>query len=210
MSVQEVLQVMAAHRRRINDLEGIEIPFQAQVPTGGGGTGVRDEIEEILPVGLNSFDFLNIPQVYKHLEVRYLARSDRVASFETLNVRINGLLTAGAHEHTRHQYTATADHIFFGTSSTRVDFAEVPSSLADADEFGNGVVDFPYYKTTRFKGLLSYGGHWKDGVGLENHGSRDTGGRGESTVAITKLTFFLFAGDFVSPSKFILYGIDAA
>jgi len=175
-----VMQILAA------PFYGVSGDYQsiATVTVGSGGATV--------------VTFSGIPQTYKHLQLRYIARSSTGGEYNP-NFQINSD-TAGNyrwHYVTGNGTTASAGDS--GASPTSIVLGIVPSATSN---FGVSIIDFlDYADTTKFKTTRNVGG-------------RDTNGAGEalvisglwrSTAAISTITLnFSGAAQY---SHFALYGI---
>jgi len=155
--------------------------------------------------GTASINFTNIPQGYKHLQVRFICRGGDVAADRALTMRFNGdtgtnyawhrlrgdgsAASAGA--------GATQDYIFCGS--------QVDGGTA-ANIFSAGVIDIlDYSNVYKFKTARALGGFDKNGAtGYINFNS----GLWMNTAPITSLSL-LYANSVntVQHSRFSLYGI---
>jgi len=172
-----------------------------------GVSGSFESIATATGSGATTITFSSIPQTYKHLQVRYMARANTGA----------GIL--GAVELTFNGVTGTsyASHRLWGNSSTaNVAAASSQASIQNvtiagggilANTYGVGIIDIQDYSaTTRNKTVRTL-------IGLDqNTGSTSSqilmlSGLFNSTSAITSMTFTLAAG-FDSTTVYSLYGIQ--
>ena len=151
----------------------------------------------------SSVTFSNIPQGYKHLQVRILARDNRAVTFDNLIIQANG--------DTGSNYS---DHFIYGDggSAGSGGGASVPDSRVGtitgssttANVFGANVIDIlDYTNTNKYKTVRGL-------TGADANGSGQIVFRSNlwlNTSAITSLTFTPGGGSFVQYSRFSLYGI---
>lgn len=155
--------------------------------------------------GLGTITFSSIPGTYKHLELRYLARTTH-NGLTYGKVSANGDTTSG-------NYTA---HDLFGTGSgnaiasfygNQTGFAIQKFSGADAATgiFGAGVLTIlDYSNTSKYKTGRNLGGTDYNGSGELDFVS---GVWFNAASAITSLSIVPSSGSFVEYSRFALYGI---
>jgi hypothetical protein len=152
--------------------------------------------------GSSSIDFTSISSSYKHLQIRYSARSTRSATDTQVNMRFNGA-TSG--------YSA---HIVYGdgggayasayTSQSFINMNDIPAASAGSNIFNASVVDIlDYGSTSKYKTVRSLIGRDLNGSGLILLHS----GLYQSTSAISSITIYPAADNFAQYSSFALYGI---
>jgi hypothetical protein len=166
--------------------------------------GAYDLLETVL-ISSNTTDvtFSSIPQTYSHLQVRMTVRNS--SSFNTaIRVRPNSDSALNYYTHRLRGYgsgilsNAAAD-------TGRLDQLII-TSTATASVFGSGVLDLLDYKNTNkyktFRSLHGYADPLSAGASIQlcSIQYRDTS-------AITSLTLNCWDGNFVSGSRFSLYGI---
>ena len=157
--------------------------------------------------GSASVEFSNIPQNYTSLQIRYTARTSRVASAEDIDLQLN-LDTANNYSWHILYGDGTSPVVATGASTYRMIVPGVTSANATANFFGLGVVDIlDYTNTNKFKTVRSLGGNERNGAGEIMFES----GNWRSTSAVTSLKLAPSAGsNFVQYSSFALYGIRGA
>ena len=153
----------------------------------------------------SSITISNIPQTYKHLQLRVIGRSNRASNTDTLRLQANN--------DTASDYTT---HGLYGDGSTAAAFAEVPQAFmqfyrigganAGTNTFGSIVIDIlDYQNTNKFKTARGLGGS-------DNNGNGEiylTSGLWRDTSAITSVSLFPGVGTtFNQYSSFALYGIN--
>jgi hypothetical protein len=165
-----------------------------------------DSIQTVtLSSAQNVVTFSSIPSTYKHLQVRYLARTSRAEGAEDLMMQFNS--------DTGSNYSF---HYFLGTGSgtpavsgagtqTFMYIPSVPASTAIANSFGAGIVDIlDYANTDKYKTMRVLGGEERNGSGTISFES----GSWRNTNAISTVTLkTINSNNFVQHSSFALYGI---
>lgn len=161
--------------------------------------------------GASSVTFSAIPQIYKHLQIRYVAR-------DTASGYINNL---SGYFNTDSTYTNYYWHFLEGVGTTGgyssggvqvsalpLSFGLEASASVGSNTFGAGVVDIlDYTNTNKYKVLRTL-------TGLENNVTGDTSARlgsglWKNTSAITSITLNPQpTGNFVQNTSFALYGIQ--
>ena len=154
--------------------------------------------------GQANVEFTSISNTYTHLQIRYAARTSRVASAEDIDLQLN---LDTANNYSWHiLYGDGANPVTAaGASTYRMIIPGVPSANATASFFGAGVVDIlDYTSTNKFKTVRSLGGNDRISAGEIMFES----GSWRSTSAVTSLKLTPSAGsNFVQYSVFALYGI---
>ena len=158
--------------------------------------------------GSSSISFSSIPATYKHLQIRYLARST-VANVADgyVSIRFNGDTTNGNYYfyHFLDGNGASAAAAAGGTN-TIIYGGICAGNNATASVFGGGVIDIlDYSSTNKYKVTRGLGG-------IDNNGSgvvRLASGNWFNTAAVTSITLGAnaFANSFTEYSSFALYGI---
>jgi hypothetical protein len=152
-----------------------------------------------------SIDFTSIPATYKHLQIRYLARTSRSANAEDLMMQFNS--DTGSN-YSFHYIIATGSGTPAAGGAGTQTFMYIPtatSSTATASIFGAGVIDIlDYANTDKYKTMRALGGEDKNGTGTVAFES----GSWQNKNAITTVTLkTISANNFVQYSSFALYGI---
>jgi len=183
------------------------------VIAGIHGTGVAaatNSYESIATVSVGSTSvadvtFSSIPSTFKHLQIRYLAKSARSGNtLDELNLRFNS--------DTGNNY---AEHSVFGTGSVAAVGANTSQSNIElgqgwlgtttaGSQFGVGVVDIlDYTNTSKNTTVRVLGGLDMNGSGRVGLGS----GLWMNTSAVTSITLYAQNANLVQYSSFALYGI---
>jgi hypothetical protein len=147
--------------------------------------------------GVSSVSFTGIPSGYKHLQIRYLARStvSNVAD-GYVSIRFNSDATNGNY----YFY-----HFLEGNGSS-ASAAAGGTNNATASVFGGGVIDIlDYGSSNKYKVTRGLGG-------IDNNGSgvlRLASGEWYNTAPVTTVTIGAnaFANNFTEYSSFALYGV---
>jgi hypothetical protein len=152
--------------------------------------------------GASSVVFNAIPQTYKHLQIRFVARTNLASgsNADTLYIQAN---TSSA------PYNS---HGIYGTGSTTVGVTNTGSSSAlllctpltsvTSGVFGMGILDIYDYTSTKNLMIRGYGGYDNNGAGFVTLTSM----YGTNSAAITELNLG-FNSSIQQYSHFALYGI---
>ena len=174
--------------------------------SAAGPVGAYDSLATVtVPSGGSaSITFTGIPTGYKHLQLRWIARSTATGgdSASTLRMKLNnssgtyrshGLVGTGSSASAGDSPTSTGDWIYYA----------IPNDSVSASMYGVGVIDIlDYASTSKNKVSRMLAGFDKNGggqVSLQSHLWVDT-------TAITSLEFSLATGNFKEYSQFALYG----
>ena len=159
-----------------------------------------------LSASASSITISNIPQTYKHLQLRMLGRGTTVTG-GTYATGIRGQFNSDTASNYSAHYTdgsgtsATAGAV---TTSTFLYFGNTTDSNATANIFGATVTDIlDYTNTNKYKTIRYLFGADGNGAGYVEFGS----GLWQSTSAITNIYMYLTGGSFAQYSSIALYGI---
>lgn len=157
--------------------------------------------EQYLTALTTTVTFSNIPQEYKHLQIRWTAKNSSTSP--GFNVRINGVTTAS---YTYHYLTG--DGSTLGTSnSTSATTIVIPKGMPTSTTstlFGQGILNIlDYANETKHKPV-----RYIAGVGATTtvRGVTLGGGVLVDTPAVTSITLLTSANNFAVGSRFSLYG----
>lgn len=164
--------------------------------------------ENILVGTAASVTFSSIPQTFRHLNLKMLTRGDTAAAFTVARIRFNG--DTGAN-YDNEQISANGASLaaFETLNATGSDVGESAAATAVAGSSSFHLVQIPFYTGTTF---------WKSLSTLHQLQAQTSGGaanahyakvwvsRWRNTGAITSITIFPAAGNFIAGSSFILYG----
>jgi hypothetical protein len=185
------------------------IPFGV-LSAAGAEVGVAGSYEliasEILGSAQSSITFSNLgdySSTYKHLQIRYVARSTASFAAEEIALRFNDISTAS---YSRHRLFGTGSSVVSGnnTSQTKIDIGFIQAATATANAFGAGVIDIlDAYSTTKNKTFRSLNGTTQGETYIALYS-----GAFLATTALTSLVLRSTASvNFVAGSRFSLYGI---
>lgn len=151
----------------------------------------------------------NIPQKYKHLQLRMFGRSTGAYTYSSFYIRPNG--DSGLN-YTFHALTgdgASASASGRGTGSDTVWSAQnITGNNAATNNYGVVIVDIlDYTNTNKHKVMRSFGGYDNNGSGTPIGTANNNSSVWLSTAAITYLNLYT-DGDFMQYSHVALYGIE--
>jgi hypothetical protein len=156
--------------------------------------------------GQSSIDFTSISSAYKHLQIRYLSRSSRAATTDSVSIRFNSDTGSNYARHYLYGDGASAS-AGASTTQTSANIGTQAAASAAANIFGVGVIDIlDYTSTNKNKTVRCLSGD-------DFNGSGDiqlTSGLYFATpAAITSLTLLAQGGsaNFAQYSSFALYGV---
>jgi hypothetical protein len=149
--------------------------------------------------------FNDIPQTYKHLQIRGMGRTNRNSARDQMGVRFNSDNGSNYSTHELNGDGATVTAL--GTvnyNSMEYGFA-LGAATATSGIVGGGIIDIlDYANTNKNKTIRSLGGADTNGAGKVMLGS----GAWYNTTPVTSITILSSTGSsFVQHSRFSLYGI---
>jgi hypothetical protein len=194
--------------------------FPLGILSAAGAGGVQGDYELIETAILGSsqtsviFSNLgNFSSTYKHLQVRFVARTDRETfSQDNLRMFINGITTNTTYDthYLRGDGSSVVSAADVGDDTNSNALAMLTGSGSQTGAFAAGVIDIlDSYSTTKNKTIRTLSGQ-------ESQNAGGFGGRFvslsstlfNSTASITSLTFDQrFSTNFIAGSRFSLYGI---
>ena len=204
---------------------GTSYAFYLKAVNANGDSSASSISNSITPAAATAFDsiqtvyvssgtqstinFTSIPQTYKHLQIRWYARTDRnVNDGDYMLLRFNGISTANSY-YGQHYVRgngsvayAAADGTYSGGFIERMPALNTLSSV-----FGSGVIDvLDYTDTNKNKVWRHLGGY--DANGDANANVRIASGMLLSAPAISSITITSgTSSNFITGSHFALYGI---
>jgi hypothetical protein len=156
--------------------------------------------------GAANIEFTGISGSYKHLQIRFIARTAR-ASFQDDNMamQLNG--NTGSN-YAWHQLSGDGASATAGASTTTTDLrvGRITGSTAASGNFGAGVIDIlDYANTNKYRTIRTLSGNEFNGSGTITFFS----GLYQSTTAVTSIKLFSQTGanNFSQYSSFALYGV---
>lgn len=157
----------------------------------------------VLSSSTSSVTFSSIAQTYKHLQVRYTARGDASTEKGDLVLLLNG--DTGSN-YSRHHLQGSGSSVgsYSGTSQSSIVFFDAwAGATATANNFASGVVDvLDFASSSKYKTTRAFTGF----VGTATRVTMNSG-LWMSTTAVSSLQLSPNTGNFVSGSRFSLYGI---
>jgi hypothetical protein len=161
--------------------------------------------------GIANVSFLNIPQTYTDLILKFSARTTENPGASALGLQINSFFTSISVKTIQADGSATPGSTI--QSATSGGFGRMNSRTGQADDttastFGNQEIYFPNYASSNYKSFSI------DGV-TENNGTTAyaelNAGLWSSTSPITSLSINVYGGggNFKQYSTFHLYGVKA-
>jgi hypothetical protein len=182
------------------------------IPLGflaGSGAGFESDYELIESTVLGSstpsvtFSSLgSYSSTYKHLQLRIVARTDRASEpGDVVLVRLNG--DTGAN-YAYHQLSGNGSSVGSGGSSSQTEIWawRIAGSTATANSFGGMVMDLLDVYATKNKTVRAFSGM----TGGLNEVFLNSG-LWNNTASLTTITLDQIGSNFVSGSRFSLYGI---
>jgi hypothetical protein len=164
--------------------------------------------------GTPTISFADIPQTFKHLQIRVLGRSTGAYTYSSLYVRPNSVSTARYSYHSLYGNGTSAASTGRGTAGGDTAWVaqNISGDTATANNFGSVIVDIlDYANTDKYKVMRSLGGYDNNGSGspigtISLNSGAFFGSTGSSTEAITSITL-LTDGNFKQYTHAALYGI---
>jgi hypothetical protein len=114
----------------------------------------------------SSVVFTNIPQTYKHLQLRVFARSSRSAAVTDLQVQINGVTSSNYRTHALYGVGSGTGLSYTTASQPIIYFGRVAANTSPANTMGGGILDLiDYTSSNKYKTLRWLGGADANGSG---------------------------------------------
>jgi hypothetical protein len=154
-----------------------------------------------------TINFTNIPQTYKHLQIRAIARTTSTNSESWQSMRFNGN-TTGYNNHQLVGNGSSASSVYENLAN-RINFGTTAGNPATANTYGSIIVDILDYTNTNKNKVVRF---------LEGYDTNGSGtvilrsGLWQNTSAITSILMGPenFAnGNYAANSQFALYGVLA-
>lgn len=118
-----------------------------RTPGFNGGSYVIDEID--LDAVAATLSFQNIPDVYRHLELVLLGRTDYAgATSDIINMELNADTTAANYD--SESVFGSTNSAGAGQSLLNKRITQLPSSTAPANHGGNSIISIGHYARTDF------------------------------------------------------------
>lgn len=176
------------------------LPLGILAASGAGAAGAYELIESsILTSSASSITFSSIPQDYKHLQLRAVARQDAASVYANAFLSLNG--TPTSYWHYLYTYNTSIYSGGYGSPYGNYSFWAAGNNAATG-VFAPTIMDILDYssssKNTTLKYLTGYNAS-SSGVGLMSN-------LWNNTAAVTSLTI-TGTGNYVAGSRFSLYGV---
>jgi hypothetical protein len=153
--------------------------------------------------GLSTITFAGIPNTYKHLQIRSIARSDFAGNLVSFHLRPNGETGANFSDH----YLRGDGTGATASGTANVTFPTLGYATAAnyaSNIFSGTVIDLLDYANTNVnKTMRGFSGFDTNGAGIVGLFSAAW----RNTAAINSLTIIPGAGNFIQNSQFTLYGV---
>lgn len=182
------------------------------VKSGSGGISLALDNNYMEPIatvlvgsgGINQITFSDIPQTYKHLQIRALVRDTSSNTDGNIYYFLNS-----------DRGQSYPSHFLYGTGSSVLAGGNTASTVgglgfrntggtSSANMFGVGILDIlDYTNTTKYTTTRGLTGHDQNGSGFIFFWSS----LWLNTDAVTSITFIPTAGSIAQYSRFSLYGI---
>lgn len=158
--------------------------------------------------GASEIEFASIPSTYQHLQIRYIARTNRTGNTDDfMAIRFNSDNGSNYVIHLLYG-TGTSALATAATSQTMSALGIITATDATASIFGAGVADIlDYNSTSKTTTIRSMGSTDRNGAGQVRLNS----GMWTSTNAVTSITLLPFTAgvDFVQHTTAALFGVKA-
>lgn len=149
-----------------------------------------------------TFDVSSFSSTYKDLQLRIIARTDRNAGDDPINIRFNNDTGTNYSAHRLNGFATTPSSDAFSSQTSIVRAGYVTDSASTANSFGAAIIDIlDAFSTNKNKTIKSISGYASGAIVLNS-------GAWYSTSAISSIKIDKYAGtNFVSGSRFSLYGL---
>ena len=179
---------------------------------GGGGAAGDFELISTTVLGSNAASVtLTLPgsasTTYKHLQIRGMARTSTVTGYTSAGIRFNG---DTASNYSAHELVGSNGSVSSGgaANQTAPNIWRISGGSLNSNIFGSAIIDIlDAFDTNKYKTVRCLSG-MEGGSG--NSVVQITSGGWRSSSAISTITFVdASAGNFVTGSRFSLYGLKA-
>lgn len=170
----------------------------------GAASGAMELIStQLIASATSGVTFLSIPQTYKHLELRYTARSDWSSTGVFVNFTFNNDNNAN---YTTHRLVGNGSTVTsassVGANSMSNAGHQVPGANSATSAFGAGIIDIlDYTSTTKNKVMRVFSGS------TNAYNVAMASGLWVNTAAISRIDLLMNSGNFTAGSRISLYGI---
>jgi len=177
--------------------------------TGSGGASLSSYESIATATGTGSsgtVSFTVIPTGFKHLQIRYIARSSFASTgANPIRIQFNSDTGANYAHHYLRAFEPGGVSASGSTGATRIQLTDVIPEANDTNIVGAGIVDIlDYGSTTKNKTVRGFAGF----AGGATYSTSLVGsGVWLSTSAITRIDLIINSQNWLSASSFALYGI---
>ena len=180
--------------------------FSAAGAGGGAAAGSYELISTAYGTGAsNTITFSSIPSTYKHLQIRWVARTTNAANATEIRYRLNGDSGSNYWSHALVGNGSTVTSTSSTALSAHMSQTFNVSASSTADSFGAGIIDLlDYASTTKNKTVKTFAGY-----ATTANDVRLSSGVWNSTAAVNSFTLTNASSTsyFTTTSRFSLYGI---
>ena len=171
---------------------------------GGAAAGAYELISSTVLTGsAATVSFSGIVGTYKHLQIRYTARSADNGTFPDLKMNFNSDTGTNYSYHRLRGYGSGVDSGYW-TSTAAIVVGNASKTSTTTNSFNAGVIDIlDYASTAKNKTTKTLAGHTADGY----DDIRLASGLWVNTSAVSSIQFTLSSGNIAANSRFSLYGI---
>jgi hypothetical protein len=182
------------------------IPLGFLAGSGGEDSSFELISSEILGSAQASvvFDVSSFGSTYKHLQIRYVARTNRASVFDSGRLKFNGDTGANFDDHGVFGNGSSVGSFAQLNATTGINFGNTPGANATANVYGPGVIDIlDSFSSTKNKVIREL-----SGVNSSSPALALLSGSWRNTNAITTIAISPNTGpNWVAGSRFSLYGI---
>jgi hypothetical protein len=148
----------------------------------------------------NIISFTSIPQTYKHLQIRYVARGTNAAQSSLIY-----LLRNSSGNPRTHRLLGNGSSVSSDSPTAAVYASRMPAASATSGSHGGGIIDILDYSSgSKFSTIRTLGGfHAASALEIGLY----SGFWVDSTSAINSFSLVNSDGNFTNTSRFSLYGI---
>lgn len=165
--------------------------------------GAYDALATInITANTSSITFTNIPQTYKHLQIREISRNTRAAAASNNYINFNGDYGANYSWHGM-DGNGSSINVYSGANQSLMLGLSVSNS-STANTFSASIYDIlDYANTTKYKTMRILSGWDANGSGSMTFWS----GNWRNTAGLTMFSMYAQSGDYMPGSQFALYGV---
>lgn len=159
----------------------------------------------LLPSTVSTFTFSNIPQGYKHLQIRCLVRMNRADTADNMSIQFNGDTGSNYSFHDI-RGDGSGAYAEAGSSISAMYIPDLFATSPNANFFSPVITDILDYRSTdKFKTIRSLSGY---NTNSSPGAAAFSSGNWRNTAPITSITFgSRYGSGLISGSRFSLYGI---